>query len=340
MDRQVYGVGWIGFSVLMFLLSLSVQADESAMPEVQPPIGVFGSTIHAQGDVMLSYRFNRDDYKGLLVGRNSVSDAFVASEYAVVPTALRVTEHVFEAMWAPVEEFTVVVSLPFYEKSLDWYASTNPSGASTTTVKGFGDISLNFLYRVFEDKNGRLHLNLGLGFPSGSIQESAPTPISNGQLERLPYVMQLGSGTIDLKPGVTYNGYWKGFQWGAQLLGTLHAGTNSQQYTMGNEYSMTGWLGRKWTRWFGTGFRLVWQQVFNPEGEDVRLLPPESPLSDSRLQASRRLDALFGIDFYLTGGRLKGLRLSVEAGLPAFQSLDGPQLRNRWGVTAGLQYAF
>lgn len=318
-----------------------VRAESSSMPEVHPPIGVFGSTIHTQGDVMLSYRFQRQDYEGLMDGTHDLSDSEVPAAYDVIPTALRVNAHYFEAMWAPVEEFTVVVSLPFYEKSLDWQPRANvPGSATTTTVKGFGDISLNFLYRVFDDESGRLHLNLGLAFPSGSTQESATTPTSGNQLQRLPYVMQLGSGTIDLQPGITYNGYWRGMNWGAQILGVLHAGTNSQDYTKGNEYTVTGWAGRKWTRWFGTAFRLAWRQAFNPEGFDERMLETRSPLANPELQAFRRLDALFGFDFYVTGGRFQGVRLSVEAGLPAYQSLDGPQLRNRWSLTAGLQYAF
>lgn len=322
-------------------LLLGARAQGSALPEVHPPIGVFGSTIHTRGDVMLSYRFNRSDYEGLMEGTRDITAAEVPGEYDVIPTALRVTTHYFEAMWAPVEEFTIVVTLPFYEKSLDWQPREGVAGnAQTTTVNGFGDISLNFLYRVFDDEGGRLHLNLGLGFPSGSTSESAVTPTSGDRLERLPYVMQLGSGTIDLKPGVTYNGYWRGMNWGAQILGVLHAGTNSENYTKGNEYSITGWAGRKWARWFGTAFRLAWQQAFNPEGFDDRMWTTASPLANPELQAFRRLDALFGFDFYVTGGRFQGVRLSVEAGLPAYQSVDGPQLRNRWSLTAGIQYAF
>ena len=70
------------------------------------------------------------------------------------------------------------------------------------------------------------------------------------------------------------------------------------------------------------------------------MLTTDSPLANPNLQAFRRLDALFGFDFYVTGGRFEGVRLSVEAGLPAYQSVDGPQFRNRWSLTAGLQYAF
>lgn len=327
------------FLIPLIWNSNAISAEPSVMPEVQPPIGVFGSTIHARGDVMLSYRFEREDYDGLMQGTQDLPISEVATEYEVVPTALRVSRHVFEAMWAPVEEFTLVLTVPFYEKQLDWQVgASGPS--TTTTVVGFGDVSLTFLYRVFEDERNRVHLNLGIGFPSGSIKESQPVPGSGETIERLPYVMQLGSGTIDLRPGVTYNGYWRGLFWGGQIWGTLQAGTNSSNYTKGNEYELTAWAGRKWARWFGTGFRLAWQQNFNPEGEDLLMLTTDSPLNDAFNQASRRLDALFGVDFYVTGGSLRGLRLSVEAGLPAYLSLDGPQLRNRWSLTAGAQYAF
>ncbi|MFP8872995.1 MAG: hypothetical protein VCB42_00360, partial [Myxococcota bacterium] len=155
MRRTLFGM--IGSLVLAIWSPIGAVAEDSAMPEVQPPIGVFGSMIHARGDVLLSYRFQREDYEGLLLGTQSISTAQAATEYGytVIPTALRVSRHIFEARWAPVEEFTVVVALPYYEKELDWQLV--PDGPSmTTTVKGFGDMSLNFLYRVFEDARGRV----------------------------------------------------------------------------------------------------------------------------------------------------------------------------------------
>ena len=177
------------------------RVEGSVLPEVHPPIGVFGSTIHTRGDVMLSYRFNRQDYEGLMDGTHDISNAEVPARYDVIPTALRISTHYFEAMWAPVEEFTIVVSLPFYEKSLDWQERGIPESATTTTVKGFGDISLNFLYRVFDDEGGRLHINLGLGFPTGSTEESAITPTSGDKLERLPLCAAIGVGNHRYQAG-------------------------------------------------------------------------------------------------------------------------------------------
>ena len=91
--------------------------------------------------------------------------------------------------------------------------------------------------------------------------------------------------------------------------------------------------------WLATSFRLDWSQDFDPDGVDALLSPARSPAEDPTLQAGMRLDALFGVDIYFDGAGLQGTRLSVEAGLPAYQRLDGPQLRSDWRLTAGLQYA-
>ena len=37
---------------------------------------------------------------------------------------------------------------------------------------------------------------------------------------------------------------------------------------------------------------------------------------------------------------LKGLRLAIEGGVPAYQNLDGPQLGTNWILTTGIQYSF
>lgn len=312
------------------------EASGAPMADVHPPIGVFGEVAHAQGGVMLSYRYQRHGFDGLMIGSNRLD--VPPAGFTVSPTSMRKDTHLLEVMWAPLEEITFVLTLPYLDKEMD-QAVVATGLPYTTQAKGFGDFTVTVLYRVFEDSRSRVHLNLGLSLPSGSINESEVTPVSGGSLERLPYSMQLGSGTVDLRPGFTYNGEWRGTYWGGQLIGVLHAGTNSIGYRLGNAYSVTGWAGHRWADWFATAFRLNWQQWFNPEGVDPLLMPTRSPAENAALQGGRRLDALFGIDFFLSGG-LEGTRLSVEAGLPAYQSLDGPQLRTQWILTAGLQYAF
>jgi hypothetical protein len=183
-------------------------------------------------------------------------------------------------------------------------------------------------------------LNLGVSLPSGSTNETQITPVSGGQLVRLPYIMQLGSGTVDLMPGVTYAGHWKRLNWGGQIGARLRAGTNSIGYILGDRYEVTGWTGVDWNGWLSNSFRLDWRQDFNIRGIDPLLDPTITPLNDPFLQARRRLDALFGLDIRPTGGVLGGTHWAVEAGLPAFQHVDGPQLRVTWVIQASLTYSF
>lgn len=307
------------------------------MADVHPPIGVSGEVAHARAPVMLSYRYLRHEFEGLMTDTAELDAP--PPGFSVIPTAMRVDTHLLEVLWAPLEEITFVLSLPYLDKELDQvHAATGLP--FTTQAKGFGDFTITVLYRVFEDRRSRVHLNLGLSLPSGSTNESQITPVGSGNLERLPYAMQLGSGTVDLRPGFTYNGEWRSNYWGGQVTGVLHAGTNSRSYRLGNAYQVTAWGGRRWTSWLGTSFRLDWRHWFDPEGFDPLLQPLRSPAENAGLQGGRRLDTLFGIDLFFEGAGLEGMRLSIEAGLPAYQDLDGPQLRTKWMLATGIQYAF
>ena len=336
---------WVGILAGVFA-GQAVAGEPLVAEDAHPPIGVFGESVHHSGEIKLSYRLQIGNQQGLQEGRTQIQPSQIANDYpgGSVPLSLRSYAHVIELTWKPAESVTLFVTLPFYERTLDQVVVSTDQRYSVS-VRGFGDVILNGLYRVFADEVHRVHLNLGLSLPSGSTNETAEAPagldgVTEGTLQRLPYPMQLGSGTLSLRPGFTYNGLYEKTFWGGQILGILQAGTNSEGYKPGNEYSLTGWVGRRWKPWLRTSFRMKWQQWFNPTGVDDQMNPALSPLANPRFQAGQRVDALFGVDFYVQEGRLRGSRISIEAGLPAFQDLEGPQLRTDWLLTAGLQYAF
>ncbi len=64
------------------------------------------------------------------------------------------------------------------------------------------------------------------------------------------------------------------------------------------------------------------------------------PTADPNRRGGERVDLLFGVNFYVPEGSLKGHRLAVRAGLPIYQSLDGPQLETDWQFTIGWQWVF
>ncbi len=318
------------------------EESEEEPREVLPPIGVFGERVHHRRGIKLSFRYEHLSNAGLLIGDERVDpEAYLlASSYQEVPFSSSEDRVTFEVAWVPADELTLVLRVPFVDKeAVHLIEEGGGVRAFGTRATGFGDVNLSLLYHVYQERHARLHLNLGLNLPSGSSTVSS-TRSDPMVLERLPYSMQLGSGTVDLIPGFTYNGDWKLIIWGAQVEGELRAGTNNQGYTLGNRYRATSWLGVRWVEWMHAGFRLEWMHWFNAEGGDPLMDPTRSPDFDSMLLAGRRLDTLFSLDFYAPFGPLAGTRVSIEGGLPAYQNLDGPQLRAEWLLTVGLQYAF
>ena len=56
--------------------------------------------------------------------------------------------------------------------------------------------------------------------------------------------------------------------------------------------------------------------------------------------AGQRIDLLFGLNLFRSDGRLAGNRITLEGGLPVYQSLDGPQLETSWRIQVGWEFTF
>ncbi len=167
---------------------------------------------------------------------------------------------------------------------------------------------------MIETDHHRLHFNAGLNLPTGTITARDTTPMGPGQL--LPYPMQLGSGTLDLRPGLTYAGDSEDWSWGAQVMGTVRLGTNKRGYTLGNEGELSVWGAHRWNDSVSTSVRLRGLTRGDISGRDPALNPRLIPTADPTIQAGSRLDILLGVNL-LTAGQH---RLGIEGGVPLAQS--------------------
>ena len=84
--------------------------------------------------------------------------------------------------------------------------------------------------------------------------------------------MQLGSGSFDLKPALTYsalsdNALWN---WGAQVMYTYHIDTGND-YTLGDSIKLTTWLRR----------------AFGPTATSLRLAYSDTERSKDVIMKSR-----------------------------------------------------
>jgi hypothetical protein len=152
--------------------------------------------------------------------------------------------------------------------------------------------------------------------------------------------MQLGSGTYDVQPGLTYLGESGHWAWGAQALTTFRIGRNDAGYSFGDVFRGTGWFAYGLTEWFAPFLRAEGRVWGNIDGRDPRLSPTVNPESDPNRQGGGRIDMLGGVNLYVPRGALKGLRLVLEGGVPVYENLDGPQLSREFSAAAGLSYSF
>ena len=81
----------------------------------------------------------------------------------------------------------------------------------------------------------------------------------------------------------------------------------------------------------------LWTDI---HGHDDRLNAAMVPTADPKRRAGRRTDLLFGTNLFSQSERLGGHRIALEAGLPIYQSLDGPQLETDWRLSVGWTYTF
>lgn len=318
--------------------SVNVQKWNGHRPDSNAPIGVMGNHTHHKGMLMLSYRYKYMSMNGNRIGTNRVSNQRVLEDFMVTPTDMTMQMHMFGLMYSPTDYITLMGMVPYVKKSMNHL--TRMGTRFKTESDGIGDIKFTGLIKIFDNYRQRVHLNAGMSFPTGSIDKKDSTPM--GPNQQLPYPMQLGSGTFDLLPGITYLGQHNNLSWGSQVSGTIRLGENDRDYTLGDALDITAWGAWDWYNWISTSARMDWQFWGNIDGADPALNPTVVPTADPNLRGGNRLDLLFGLNFYVPEGPrfIKGQRLAIEMGFPIYQDLDGPQLETDFILTAGWQYEF
>jgi hypothetical protein len=327
---------------LLFAIPLHAQPWTSQRPDGHAPIGVMGDHTHGAGEVMLSYRYMLMPMEGSLVGTDDVADTEIVAPdgygFMVTPTEMPMQMHMLGAMFAPTDALTLMVMMPFVTFEMDHL--TRMGGTFTTSSSGIGDVKLTALYTFAHPERVRFHANLGASLPTGSIDERDVTPASMGNEVRLPYPMQIGSGTVDLLPGVTYLGQTDAVSWGIQLSGTVRLGDNDNGYRFGNVYGGTVWGAYELTDLFSASLRVAGRTWGDVEGADPTLNPMMVPTAAPDLRGGTRFDAGVGVNFFVPSGSLHNLRIGVEGLFPVYQDLDGPQLEVQPMLEIGVQYAF
>lgn len=342
----------------------AARADGATIAKDHAPIGVMGDHMHKKGEYMFSYRFMRMKMEGSRVGTTSLSPEEIAttvpnrffgapmqpSTLRVVPLEMTMDMHMLGVMYAPADWVTLMAMGMLVDKGMDHRTFQGPAGTTVlgqfrTESFGFGDTKLSAMVQLMDRHSGpvthRAHLNVGVSIPTGSVVETDQilTPTGATPSPRLPYPMQLGSGTFDLQPGVTYSAKTKAFSWGAQYLATFRTGSNDEGYSFGDKHEATAWAQWGPAPWIAFSGRIAFSAQDSIDGIDAAIVAPVQT-ADPDFQGGDRLDIGAGVNLAGQHGALSGHRLAVELLFPVYQDLNGPQLETDWTLTVGWQKAF
>ena len=313
-------------------------SSEATIASSHAPIGVMSDHRHKKGEFMLSYRFMDMQMEGNRIGDDRVTDRSIIGtgaapgRFLVVPTEMPMRMHMLGGMYGLSDKVTLMAMVSYLDTSMDHLIRN--SRTFTTESSGFGDSRVGAIIGLLDHVQHKIHLGINASLPTGSTSERSDTPARADAF--LPYPMQLGSGTYDFLPSITYTGSVESLSWGGQVSATIRAGKNDESYTLGNRLATTAWLAKDLSSSLSVSFRLNYQDWGQIDGANPALNPMMIQTANTSLQGGERLDGSLGINYLFKNGH----RLAFEYAEPLSQDLNGPQLETDSVLTLGWQNAF
>lgn len=301
-------------------------------PDAHAPIGVMGDHIHKKGSWMLSSRAMTMEMNQNFSGSNSITGS---AGYMLEASKMTMDMYMLGAMYGITDKLTLMGMTSYKQNKMDMIRVMDGSVVKMK-ASGMGDSSLSALYQVYNETKGEgkanAHVGLGFWFPTGDIDKK------NGMGRDHSMPMQLGSGTYDITPSVTYNHFINDlWSWGAQAKGTFHTGTNDAGYTLGDSLNLTTWVARNLNSNFSVSGRVNFNAWSGIDGVQTNGMFVVNPMlaapTDPSNSGGMRTDLYLGVNYLHDSG----IRLATELGKTVHQDLQGVQLGNDWSLNLGVQ---
>ncbi len=338
--------------VLVFFFSTGAQAQEAADSICSThgcccngtdltPAGVMISHVHPKNEWMISYRYMDMRMSGVLEGNSALNESEVLKAYTASPTSMQMKMHMLMAMYGISDKLTLMAMLNYNSNYMEM---TMPLGKSlhhhSMSSSGLGDTRLYGLYALVKKPTEQFILSMGVNLPTGSIQAKGQPGAMMYPGTRLPYAMQLGSGTYDVLPCLSYLHQKQKLTYSAQVAAIIHTHKNSLGYKLGDELALNAWLGWQWLKFFSSTLRLEAIATTTISGTDATLDQMMEPAATSTNYGGKRATAYLGMAFQPTKSFLRAYRLSIEYGLPFYQNTNGVQMNTNSFVNIALSTSF
>jgi hypothetical protein len=327
------------------------------------PAGVmFDHMLPKAGGWMFGYRYMYMPENGeMRRGLDGVSDPVVVAKGCygrpcyVTPTSMNMHMHMLDVMYAPTDWLTLML-MPQY---MDMNMSMRPLDGAPSIIAappvtaaavmhayhthqtgGIGDTGLYAMFKAFERDGHHLHATLGISAPTGDvgIQLRDTHGLNIGFIH---YGMQLGSGTWDFKPSLTYTGQDGRWSWGAQLSAVKRLEQrNTSGFAFGDQMQSTFWGGYKLYSWLSASVRGLYTAQGGLSGVYNDTYAPVGPMDYGNNYGGHFWDLGFGLSAQVPTGTLQGSRFGVEWLQPVYDNPNGYQLPRQGSLAVNWGYAF
>lgn len=324
------------------------------------PINVVGRHLMPEGKFMLTLRAGHMEMSGGRSGTSSISPVTVATTIPnrffgnpgqpptlrVVPTRMKMDMTMVGAMYGLSDKVTLMAMVPYIRKEMTALtfagaAGTTVLGSNTMKSEGWGDIRVGTFFGLYQHKRAQLNGGLMLSLPTGSISETGQmlTPMNTRPVRRMAYGMQLGSGTYDLMPSLSYQNAKGRWAWGVTADAVIRLGSNSAGYSLGDQVGLHGWVSYKPATWVSYSVGLEARHTGRIDGIDANIAGPMQG-ADPLNYGGETVDLHLGVDLTGQRGALKGHRLGLTVGLPVYQRANGVQMERDWSMALAWRKSF
>lgn len=317
------------------------------------PAGIMTDHLHPKGAWAFSYNYMNMQMQGNQTGTQSVSSESVLNTYLMAPTTMRMHMHMFMVMYGLSNRLTLMGMAHYNQNDMgmtmmpmEMMMNMNMPGMdwmmnmpNTCHSAGLGDTKLWALYRLWGRRSAQLIVAGGVNVPTGNIRSNGVTLL--GPNTRLPYMMQLGTGTLDLMPALTFTNSRGPLFWGVNVEGAIPGHRNAHGYYYSPRVKSSAWMGYQWRQRLAASIRLEGSAGGKVQGYDseIATLMFNDPCANAGNTGGKRAAVYLGFQAKPLPRLLPGAKLQFEWGMPFYQNLNGVQMRARQTVQAGINYA-
>tara|TARA_A100001011_G_scaffold321544_1_gene342553 strand:+ start:1053 stop:2510 length:1458 start_codon:yes stop_codon:yes gene_type:complete len=288
-------------------------------PDYVFPVGVKGGKNMMPKKIMFGYKYGYMDMGCCKDSTSTVGQSFIKGlGFTMAPTDMEMDMHMFSAMYAVNNKFTVMSMLPYVKKEMQMQkiSGMNTGKLHKTSSSGIGDLSIAGLYKY----SGKSTIKLSLSLPTADDDEKDLNMM--GALKTLPYPMQIGSGTYDVTLGYSYQNINQDWSYGAQLNFVKRFDYNSEDWKYGDRREASLWVAKPISNFFSFSLGLDAEHQDNVKGKSSQR-NNNTPTWNEYYHSHFRVSANIGLNFRLPKSKS---RIGLQCGKPIYEDVDGPQM--------------